>query len=99
MAAIIAMAAIGGWAVGKHRLSYVVTYGISMQPSYHAGDLVIVAKNYGGAGGPTGIWKAIRPAIVALDPTYKGDEAAFCKAYAAGDYAPDLVAQPRQPDD
>ena len=45
MAAIIAMAAIGGWAVGKHRLSYVVTYGISMQPSYHAGDLVIVAKS------------------------------------------------------
>jgi len=65
----------------------------------HAGlDLVIVAKNYGGAGGPTGIWKAVRPAIVALDPTYKGDEAGFCKAYAAGDYAPDLIAQPSQPD-
>ena len=39
---------------------------------------------------------AARPAIIAADPVYKGDEAAFCKAYGAGDYAPDLV-MPRQP--
>jgi hypothetical protein len=58
----------------------------------HAGlDLVIAAKNYNG-GGPAGLWAAIRPALVALDPTYMGDEDAFCEAYAAGDYAPDLVA-------
>jgi hypothetical protein len=62
-------------------------------------DLVIVAKDYSGGGGPTGLWKAIRPALVALDPTYKGDEAAFCKAYAAGDYAPDLPAPIVQPPD
>jgi len=28
--------------------------------------------------------------VVALDPTYAGDEEAFCEAYAAGDYAPRL---------
>jgi CubicO group peptidase (beta-lactamase class C family) len=36
------------------------------------------------------IWRLVRPAIVALDPTFKGNEAAFCKAYREGQYAPDL---------
>jgi hypothetical protein len=63
----------------------------------HAGlDTVIVAKNFGG-GGPAGLWQAIRPALVALDPKYKGDETAFCAAYGANAYAPDLVAEPVQP--
>ena len=52
-------------------------------------DLVIVAKNYDG--GPGGMWNAARPALVALDETYKGDEAAFCEAYANNRYAPDLA--------
>jgi len=54
-------------------------------------DLVIVAQNFSGGGGPMGMWAAVRPGIVAMDPKYKDDEAAFCKAYGAGDYAPDLV--------
>jgi hypothetical protein len=62
-------------------------------------DLVIVAKNYSGGGGPAGLFKGIRAALIALDPTYKGDEAAFCKAYAAGEYAPDLPAPVVQPAD
>jgi hypothetical protein len=62
-------------------------------------DLVIVAKNYSGGGGPAGLFKGIRAAVIALDPTYKGDEAAFCKAYAAGEYAPDLPAPVVQPAD
>jgi signal peptidase I len=62
VAAILVMAAIGGWAFTSHRLSYVVTHGVSMQPLYHDGDLVFVAKAdsyeigqiaayHGGAGG------------------------------------------------
>lgn len=51
-------------------------------------DLVIVAKDY--QDGPGGMWNAARPALVAHDPTYKGDEAAFCKVYAENNYAPDL---------
>jgi hypothetical protein len=53
-------------------------------------DLVIVAKNYDGMGGPEGLWNAVRPALVAHDDMFKGDEAAFCAAYAANRYAPDL---------
>jgi hypothetical protein len=53
-------------------------------------DLVIVAKDFADGGGPGGMWNAVRPALVAHDPTYKGDEAAFCKAYAENRYAPDL---------
>jgi hypothetical protein len=66
-------------------------------------DLVIVAKNYtsmGNSGGsPTGMWNAVRPALVALDPTYKGDEKAFCDAYANNAYAPDLQAPWQAPYD
>lgn len=62
-------------------------------------DLVITIKNYSGMGGPMGAWAAVRPALVALDPMYKGDEMAFCKAYGSGDYAPDQKVQPTQPPD
>jgi len=64
----------------------------------HAGlDLVLVAKNFSGGGGPVGMWEAVRPALVALDPVYAGDEAGFCAAYVAGDYAPDLIGTVQQP--
>lgn len=59
-------------------------------------DLVIVAKNFSGGDGPLGLWAAVRPGLVAMDPAYAGDEAAFCAAYGAGQYAPDLVL-PRVP--
>ena len=32
----------------------------------------------------------MRPALVALDPVYQGDDEAFCEDYGAGRYAPDL---------
>lgn len=53
-------------------------------------DLVLVVKD--APAGPAALWAAVRPALVALDPTYAGDEAAFCAAYAAGEYAPDFTA-------
>ena len=37
-------------------------------------------------------WRILRPALVAADPRFRGDEAAFCKAYQNGTYAPDLVS-------
>jgi signal peptidase I len=42
LAAIIVMAAIGAWAVLTGQVSYVVTYGVSMNPVYYRGDLVLV---------------------------------------------------------
>jgi hypothetical protein len=38
------------------------------------------------------LWAAIRPALVAEDPMFMGDEDAFCAAYGPGNYAPDLQA-------
>jgi hypothetical protein len=52
-------------------------------------DLVITSHN---SGNPRELWNAIRPAVVAMDPMYMGDETAFCAAYGAGTYAPDLLA-------
>lgn len=60
-------------------------------------DLVIVAKNYASMGGPGGMWNAVRPALVALDPKYKGDDAAFCEAYGNNKYAPDLQTPWKSP--
>jgi hypothetical protein len=80
---------VGSWSAQGYQGQFIVG---------HPGlDLVIVAKDFDGGDGPAGLWKAIRPAVVALDPMYKGDETAFCKAYAAGDYAPDLPAPVVQP--
>jgi signal peptidase I len=45
VAAIVLMAAIGVWAVSTQQMSYVITSGISMQPVYHANDLVIVMRS------------------------------------------------------
>jgi hypothetical protein len=57
-------------------------------------DLVIVAKNLtpGGTGpsAPALLWDAVRPAVIDADPTFAGDEAAFCAVYGSNQYAPDL---------
>jgi hypothetical protein len=58
--------------------------------------MVIAARNFSGGDGPLGLWRAVRPALVAMDPTYRSNEAAFCTAYGAGNYAPDLP-MPRRP--
>lgn len=61
-------------------------------------DLVIVAQNFSSGGGPQGLWDLVRPSLVSLDPMYKGDETAFCEAYGNGNYAPDMIVAPVQPD-
>jgi hypothetical protein len=57
-------------------------------------DLVLIARNVEpgaiGADAPKSVWDALRPAVIAGDPKYKGDEAAFCKDYGGNAYAPDL---------
>lgn len=56
-------------------------------------DLVLVTKN-SGTGFVSTPWDLIRRALVEHDTTYPGDEDAFCEAYAAGEYAPDLILLP-----
>ena len=53
-------------------------------------DMVIIAKDLGSNSGLRTIWDPVRPALVAEDPTYAGDEEAFCEAYGNNAYAPDL---------
>jgi hypothetical protein len=82
-----------GGCVQKHDVGIFSAQGLNGQfIVIHPGlDMVITARNFSGGDGPMGLWKAVRPAVVAMDPMFKGDEAAFCKAYGAGDYAPDVV--------
>jgi hypothetical protein len=51
-------------------------------------DLVVVAKDLEDR--QAALWDAVRPAVVARDPVFPGDEVAFCAAYDASDHAPDL---------
>jgi hypothetical protein len=74
--------------------------------SVHRGlDLVITVRDdildvtgidfFAGEGlfeGHKRVWRLIRPALVALDPVYSGDEAGFCNAYRRSAYAPDLIS-------
>ena len=57
-------------------------------------DLLLVGDNLAeltfGSEAPRLLWDAVRPALVAGDPTYQGDERAFCAAYGGNRYAPDL---------
>ena len=70
-----------------------VWYAAGLMGNYISGhpglDMLLVVKNIG-SNNQQKVWQAVRPALVALDPSYEGDEEAFCEAYAASGYAPDL---------
>ena len=51
-------------------------------------DLVLVGKQLGSSAFPATLWGPMRPSLVAEDPRFQGDEAAFCAAYGAAEYAP-----------
>ena len=38
------------------------------------------------------LWRLMRPALIAMDPVFRGDEGAFCSAYRRGAHAPDLLS-------
>lgn len=59
---------------------------------HRALDMVIVVKDSGGQSGtePVRFWNALRPAVLAHDPVYRGNAAGFCTAYGKGNHAPDL---------
>jgi hypothetical protein len=75
---------VGAWSASGYNGNHIVG---------HPGlDMVIVVKTAGTEVnvGFTSVWPAMRPALIALDPTFQGDEEAFCEAYGSGAYAPDL---------
>ena len=54
-------------------------------------DMVLISKHAGFTSSTFAtMWTAMRPALIALDPTFAGDEDAFCEAYGNNAYAPDL---------
>ncbi len=61
---------------------------------HRALDLVMVTRDAGIAAFLNTPWQLVRRALIAEDPLYAGDEEAFCAAYEAGDYAPDLITPP-----
>lgn len=58
---------------------------------HRALDLVLVTRDAGLTAFLNTPWQLVRRALIAQDPLYAGDEQAFCTAYEAGDYAPDLI--------
>ncbi len=59
-------------------------------------DLVLVVwdltpTDFSAIPAPGLLWDAVRPAVVAADPRFAGDEPGFCAAYGANRYAPDLA--------
>jgi hypothetical protein len=61
-------------------------------------DLVLVGwqltpEDFFGLGASGKLWDAVRPAVIAEDPTFTGDETAFCREYGNNRYAPDLLSQ------
>jgi hypothetical protein len=57
-------------------------------------DMVVIVRDLtplgSGPSAPGILWDAVRPAVIAADPKYQGDEAAFCAAYGGNTYAPDM---------
>lgn len=53
-------------------------------------DMVVVGKNWRN-GGEDDLWETVLPSVVAADPRFRGDQEAFCEAYASNAYAPDLI--------
>ena len=74
---------VGGWAgAGTEGQHFVGHPGL---------DMVLISKHAGFMSSTfSTMWTAMRPALVALDPTFAGDEEAFCEAYGTNAYAPDL---------
>jgi hypothetical protein len=74
---------VGGWAgAGAEGQHFVGHPGL---------DMVLISKHAGFMSSTfSTMWTAMRPALVALDPTFAGDEEAFCEAYGTNAYAPDL---------
>ena len=79
------------WSKGAGGQSFVIHRGLDMVLAVRDDNVSVNESEAVGAfEGPKNVWKAIRPALVAMDPVYKGDEAAFCEAYRRSQYAPDL---------
>lgn len=90
------------FAAQKHDVGMIWAAGAGGQKTsvHRALDLVITVRDDAASvgGGTAGAfeghkrpWNLIRPALVAHDPVFKGDEAGFCASYRRSEHAPDLL--------
>jgi CubicO group peptidase (beta-lactamase class C family) len=86
------------WAAGAGGQKMAVHRGLDLVIAVRD-DAISVGESepVGSFEGHKNIWNAIRPALVAMDPVYAGDEAGFCEAYKASAHAPDLLEPWFQP--
>lgn len=78
------------WAAGAGGQKTSIHRGLDLVISVRDDMLSVDGGRPGTFEGHKRVWNAIRPALVAEDPKFKGDEEAFCKAYQRSAYAPDL---------
>ena len=72
------------WSKGAGGQSFVIHRGLDMVLAVRDdGVSVDESETVGQFEGPKNIWRAIRPALVALDPVYKGDEAGVLRGLPA----------------
>lgn len=77
MAAALGVAAIGAWAVATRQVSYEITHGVSMNPVYHQGDLVFLAKADSYAVGEIAAYRGAYDGPVVLHRIIGGDASGF----------------------
>jgi CubicO group peptidase (beta-lactamase class C family) len=79
------------WAAGAGGQRISVHRGLDLVITVRDGALSTDPDAPGLFEGHTSVWSEIRPALVALDPVFEGDEDAFCEAYRRSVHAPDLL--------
>jgi CubicO group peptidase (beta-lactamase class C family) len=78
------------WASGAGGQRFVVHRGLDLVFAVRDSVVSTDPTDPGLFEGHKSVWAAIRPALVALDPDFAGDEDAFCEAYRRSEHAPDL---------
>jgi CubicO group peptidase (beta-lactamase class C family) len=79
------------WAAGAGGQKTSIHRGLDLVISVRDDALSVQGDSPGTFEGHQRVWDLIRPALVALDPAFDGDEEAFCAAYERSAYAPDLL--------
>src|SRR4051812_17390279 len=77
VAVIVALGAIALFAVGTGRVHYVVTSGVSMQPTYHENDLVLVQDEDTYSVGDIVAYRSVEKGMIVLHRIVGGDPSAW----------------------
>lgn len=79
------------WAAGAGGQRIAVHRGLDLVITVRDDAASVDGEQPGAFEGHKRVWDLIRPALVAHDPLFEGDEEAFCRAYKRSRHAPDLL--------